>query len=170
VARSARGSVRGPRPADSPAPARRLPHQPWRAFRPDGVIFFSDILTPLPALGIEFDVIKGKGPVIADPLRSMDALRALRTLDDPSSSLKFTGETLSALRWGALGDSGVHRCLGVGVDEQSSTERVPGVQRAQLISLVPRVGPGAPWQQLQARANGAAPSCCSAAVPLTLGI
>lgn len=29
---------------------------------------FSDILTPLPALGIEFDVIKGKGPRIDNPI------------------------------------------------------------------------------------------------------
>lgn len=43
--------------------------QPWEAFQPDGVIMFSDILTPLPALGIEFDVVKGKGPVIASPVR-----------------------------------------------------------------------------------------------------
>lgn len=43
--------------------------QPWEAFRPDGVIMFSDILTPLPALGIDFDVVKGKGPVIASPVR-----------------------------------------------------------------------------------------------------
>jgi uroporphyrinogen decarboxylase len=84
--------------SETPEIAIELSLQPWRAFRPDGVIFFSDILTPLPALGIEFDVIKGKGPVIAEPLRSMDALRALRTLDDPSSSLAFTGETLAALR------------------------------------------------------------------------
>jgi hypothetical protein len=49
------------------------------AFKPDGVIFFSDILTPLPALGIEFDVIKGKGPAIAVPLRSMDQVRGLYT-------------------------------------------------------------------------------------------
>ena len=49
--------------------AIELSLQPWRAFRPDGVIMFSDILTPLPALGIEFDVVRGKGPVIAAPVR-----------------------------------------------------------------------------------------------------
>lgn len=49
--------------------AIELSMQPWEAFRPDGVIMFSDILTPLPALGIEFDVIRGKGPVISSPVR-----------------------------------------------------------------------------------------------------
>lgn len=48
--------------------ATELSLQPWRAFRPDGVIMFSDILTPLPALGIEFDIIKGRGPVIQTPI------------------------------------------------------------------------------------------------------
>ena len=43
--------------------------QPWEAFQPDGVIMFSDILTPLPALGIEFDVIRGSGPIIEVPIR-----------------------------------------------------------------------------------------------------
>ena len=55
--------------SETPDIAVELSLQPWRAFRPDGVIMFSDILTPLPALGVEFDVIKGKGPVIASPLR-----------------------------------------------------------------------------------------------------
>lgn len=50
--------------SETPDIAIELSLQPWRAFKPDGVIFFSDILTPLPALGIEFDVIKGKGPRI----------------------------------------------------------------------------------------------------------
>ena len=40
--------------------AIELSLQPWRAFKPDGVIMFSDILTPLPALGVEFDVVKVK--------------------------------------------------------------------------------------------------------------
>ncbi len=30
---------------------------------------FSDILTPLPALGIEFDVVRGSGPIIDIPIR-----------------------------------------------------------------------------------------------------
>ena len=49
--------------------AIELSMQPWNAFRPDGVIMFSDILTPLPAMGIEFDVVRGKGPIIQEPIR-----------------------------------------------------------------------------------------------------
>ena len=49
--------------------AIELSMQPWHAFRPDGVIMFSDILTPLPAMGIEFDVVRGKGPIIQEPIR-----------------------------------------------------------------------------------------------------
>ena len=36
--------------------------QPWKAFGPDGVILFSDIVTPLPGLGIDMDIAEGKGP------------------------------------------------------------------------------------------------------------
>lgn len=55
--------------SETPDIAIELSLQPWRAFQPDGVIMFSDILTPLPALGIEFDVVKGKGPIIEVPIR-----------------------------------------------------------------------------------------------------
>ena len=84
--------------SETPDIAIELSLQPWRAFHPDGVIFFSDILTPLPALGIEFDVVKGKGPLIPDPVRTMDAVRRLRTLDDPDGSLPFVRTILSGLR------------------------------------------------------------------------
>lgn len=46
--------------------------QPWHAFKPDGVILFSDILTPLTGMNIPFDITAGKGPVIADPIRTME--------------------------------------------------------------------------------------------------
>lgn len=55
--------------SETPEIAIELSLQPYRAFKTDGVIFFSDILTPLPALGIEFDMVKGKGPVISNPVR-----------------------------------------------------------------------------------------------------
>ncbi|MEW5314040.1 MAG: hypothetical protein WDW38_005567 [Sanguina aurantia] len=78
--------------------AVELSLQPYKAFQTDGVIFFSDILTPLPAMGIEFDVIKGKGPLISNPVRSLEHVKALRVLDDPASSLPFIQTTLSTLR------------------------------------------------------------------------
>ncbi|BBN01414.1 uroporphyrinogen decarboxylase [Marchantia polymorpha subsp. ruderalis] len=84
--------------SETPEIAIELSLQPWRAFQPDGVIMFSDILTPLPALGIEFDMVPGKGPLIASPMRSMDDIRALRPLDDPDKSLPFIREILSSLR------------------------------------------------------------------------
>lgn len=46
--------------------------QPWRAFQPDGVILFSDILTPLTGMNIPFDITTGKGPIIHDPIRTME--------------------------------------------------------------------------------------------------
>ncbi|GFH20041.1 uroporphyrinogen decarboxylase, partial [Haematococcus lacustris] len=46
--------------------------QPWNSFKPDGVILFSDILTPLPALGVPFEIDDHKGPLIDVPIRTMD--------------------------------------------------------------------------------------------------
>jgi uroporphyrinogen decarboxylase len=84
--------------SESPDIAIELSLQPWRAFDVDGVIMFSDILTPLPALGVDFDVVKGSGPIIADPLRSMDAVLAMTPLDDPESKLPFIRTILGDLR------------------------------------------------------------------------
>lgn len=44
--------------------------QPYRAFKPDGVILFSDILTPFSGMNIDFDIIQGRGPVIDRPVRT----------------------------------------------------------------------------------------------------
>lgn len=46
--------------------------QPYRAFQPDGVILFSDILTPLTGMNIPFDISAGKGPIIHDPIRTIE--------------------------------------------------------------------------------------------------
>merc|ERR1719409_1540938 len=51
--------------SETPDYAVELSLQCHRAYGMDGIIMFSDILTPLPTLGIDFDVIKGTGPVIS---------------------------------------------------------------------------------------------------------
>lgn len=71
--------------------------QPWRAFRPDGVILFSDILTPLPGIGIPFDIIESRGPIIDTPIRTQEQVDAITPLD-PETSLPFVGEILRTLR------------------------------------------------------------------------
>ena len=41
---------------------------------------------------------QGKGPVIESPVRTMEAVKALKPLDDPDASLPFIREILSTLR------------------------------------------------------------------------
>lgn len=84
--------------SETPEIAVELSLQPWRTFGVDGVIMFSDILTPLPALGIDFDVVKGTGPIIGKPLRSMDDVLAMKPLDDIDSELPFLRTILGDLR------------------------------------------------------------------------
>lgn len=71
--------------------------QPYKAFHPDGVIMFSDILTPLPGMGIPFDIVESKGPVIDPPIRSLEQIEQLRPLE-PAESLPFIRTILKALR------------------------------------------------------------------------
>ena len=49
--------------------------QPFRAFKPDGVILFSDILTPFPAFGIDFEIDDYKGPMLEKTIRSKEDLK-----------------------------------------------------------------------------------------------
>jgi uroporphyrinogen decarboxylase len=71
--------------------------QPWRAFQPDGVIMFSDILTPLAGIGIPFDIIESKGPIIDPPIRTQAQVDDLHPLD-PDESLPFIKTILKTLR------------------------------------------------------------------------
>lgn len=71
--------------------------QPWRAFQPDGVIMFSDILTPLPGIGIPFDIIESKGPIIDPPIRTQAQIDQLHPFD-PDKTLPFIKTILKTLR------------------------------------------------------------------------
>eukprot|EP01024_Parvocaulis_polyphysoides_P013348 TRINITY_DN1521_c0_g1_i8.p1 TRINITY_DN1521_c0_g1~~TRINITY_DN1521_c0_g1_i8.p1 ORF type:complete len:549 (-),score=46.82 TRINITY_DN1521_c0_g1_i8:1543-3165(-) len=70
--------------------------QPYESFKPDGVILFSDILTPLPAMGINFEIDDIKGPLIENTVKNMDQVKQLRPIE--TEQLQFVGESLSLLR------------------------------------------------------------------------
>ncbi|MBF2007185.1 MAG: uroporphyrinogen decarboxylase [Chlorogloeopsis fritschii C42_A2020_084] len=83
--------------SEIPEVAIEVSLQPWRAFQPDGVILFSDIVTPLPGLGIDMDIAEGKGPIIYSPIRTQEQIENLRTFE-PEESLPFIKTILQALR------------------------------------------------------------------------
>lgn len=83
--------------SEIPEVAIEVSLQPWKAFQPDGVILFSDIVTPLPGMGIEMDIGEGKGPIIFSPIRSQEQIDNLRPLD-PEAALPFIKTILQALR------------------------------------------------------------------------
>jgi uroporphyrinogen decarboxylase len=70
--------------------------QPFRRFSGDGVIFFSDILVPIEAMGAKVEFGDG-GPQLPEPVRtSADVARLSRF--DPTEKIAFTGRILSTLR------------------------------------------------------------------------
>ena len=66
--------------------------QPLRRFPLDAAIIFADIMSPLPALGVDFDF--DPGPVVAEPIRDAAGLEKL-TEPDPE---KTAPEVIEALR------------------------------------------------------------------------
>ncbi len=83
--------------SENPDLSYEISMQPFKAFKPDGVILFSDILTPLPGMGIDFDIVESKGPLIQDPIRNINQINNLQKLE-PNDSMPFVGEVLTRLR------------------------------------------------------------------------
>jgi uroporphyrinogen decarboxylase len=54
--------------------------QPVRRHGVDGAILFSDIVVPLKAAGVDLDIVAGTGPVVANPVRTMDDVQNLPDL------------------------------------------------------------------------------------------
>jgi uroporphyrinogen decarboxylase len=69
--------------------------QPYRRFAPDGVIFFSDILVPVAAMGVRVAFGDG-GPELPEPVRDAGAVSRLHRFD-PAEKIAFTGEILRRL-------------------------------------------------------------------------
>ncbi|WP_029135632.1 uroporphyrinogen decarboxylase [Nakamurella lactea] len=65
----------------TPELATEITLQPVRRHGVDAAVFFSDIVIPLKLAGIEVDIVPGKGPVLADPIRTAEQIAALPPLD-----------------------------------------------------------------------------------------
>ena len=65
--------------AGEPELAAEVTLQPLRRFPFDAAIVFADVMSPVPALGVDFDF--DPGPVVAAPVRSAAAVAALRDPD-----------------------------------------------------------------------------------------
>ncbi|MFD8532021.1 uroporphyrinogen decarboxylase [Streptosporangium canum] len=74
--------------------------QPVRRYGVDAAIFFSDIVVPLKAIGIDLDIKPGVGPVVAEPIRDAAAIETLRPLEP--GDVSYVTEAVRALT-GELG-------------------------------------------------------------------
>lgn len=71
--------------------------QPVDVLEVDAAILFSDLLLPFTPLGLDFDFIKGEGPAIAHPIRSVADVDRLRVFD-PREALGHVLQTIVLLR------------------------------------------------------------------------
>lgn len=63
----------------------------------DAAIIFSDLLPILMPMGFDLEYVKGDGPVIHNPVRDLDGIKQVRSLDHPEE-LDFVYETVRRTR------------------------------------------------------------------------
>src|SRR4029077_7406168 len=80
----------------TPDLATEITLQPVRRYGVDPAILYSDIVTPISAIGFGVATEPGVGPVIAQPFRTKDDLDRVRPLD-PEADTPFVIETVRNL-------------------------------------------------------------------------
>src|SRR5262245_40227441 len=94
--REIRGKVGFLELCKNPDLAAEVSLQPYRILGVDAVIFFSDILIPVEAMGVDVS-LTDKGPEIAHPIRDQRAVDELR-VPDPAAEVPFVGSIIKKLR------------------------------------------------------------------------
>jgi uroporphyrinogen decarboxylase len=69
--------------------------QPVRRYGVDAAIFFSDIVLPLRAVGVDLDIVPGVGPVVARPVRTLADVAAIPELTP--EHVPFTSAAIRSL-------------------------------------------------------------------------
>ncbi len=65
----------------APGPVVEITLQPVRRYGVDAAIFFSDIVLPIKAVGVDLDIVPGVGPVVASPVTTFADVAAIPDLD-----------------------------------------------------------------------------------------
>src|SRR5690242_19779415 len=71
--------------------------QPVRRLGVDAAILFADIMTPLIGVGLDIRIVERTGPVLAEPVRDLEAVRCIRPLA-PEEDVPFVLETVKLVR------------------------------------------------------------------------
>ncbi|WP_326824123.1 uroporphyrinogen decarboxylase [Streptosporangium sp. NBC_01639] len=98
--RAVRGTVPMLTACATPELIVEITMQPVRRYGVDAAIFFSDIVVPLKAIGIDLDIKPGVGPVVAEPIRDAAAVERLRPIEP--GDVSYVTEAVRALT-GELG-------------------------------------------------------------------
>ncbi|NNU97487.1 MULTISPECIES: uroporphyrinogen decarboxylase [Anoxybacillus] len=69
---------------------------PVEQYNVDAAILYKDIMSPLPAIGVDVDIKAGIGPVIANPIRSLADVERLGEID-PEHDVPYVLETIRIL-------------------------------------------------------------------------
>jgi uroporphyrinogen decarboxylase len=69
--------------------------QPVRRYGVDAAVFYSDIVLPLKAVGVDLDIVPGVGPVVADPVRTLADVAAIPDLTP--DHVPFTAAAITSL-------------------------------------------------------------------------
>ena len=85
----------------TPELAGEITLQPVRRHDVDAAIFFSDIVIPVKLAGVDVEIVPGRGPVIANPIRTPADVAALRPLDPDALKPIIEGVKATVAQLGA---------------------------------------------------------------------
>jgi len=89
--------------------ATEITLQPVRRFGVDAAVFFSDIVVPLKAIGVDVEIVPNVGPVLANPVRDASGLEQIRPAD-PEADLGVISEAVRQV----VGELGTTPLIGFG--------------------------------------------------------
>ena len=69
---------------------------PVDQYNVDAAILYKDIMSPLPAIGVDVEIQSGVGPVISNPIRSLEDVKKLTDIH-PEEQLPYIYETIKLL-------------------------------------------------------------------------